>query len=332
MCHFFKSSLAILGLVGLLFTLSAQAQEAKREINFGIISTETSQNLRTIWEPFLADMSRKTGFEVKAFFASDYAGIVQGIRFNKVDIAWMGNKSAMEAVDRAGAEVIAQTVAANGDDGYWSVLLAHRDSPYNSVQDVLKHAKDISFGNGDPNSTSGFLVPGYYVFAQNGVDPKQIFKRSLNGGHEINALAVANRQLDVATCNTETLERLKVTAPEKLQQLKVIWKSPLIPSDPIVMRKNLDAKTQKILKDFLFAYGKTAGEKKILTALQWAPFKVSNDDQLLPIRQLELFKQQAVVKADEHLSETEKQTRLKNIADELAKLDRRMKALELSRK
>ncbi|MDR0702404.1 MAG: phosphonate ABC transporter substrate-binding protein [Azoarcus sp.] len=325
----FKS--ALLCLAALCLGFPAQAQPPK-EINFGIMSTETSQNLRTIWEPFLADMSRQTGLNVKAFFASDYAGIIQGIRFGKVDIAWLGNKGAIEAVDRAGAEVIAQTVFANGNAGYWSVLLAHKDSPYNSMRDVLENAKDISFGNGDPNSTSGFLVPGYYVFAQNGVDPKKIFKRTLNGSHEINALAVANRQIDVATCSTEVLGRIKITSPEKYLQLKVIWKSPLIPSDPIVMRRNLDAKTRKILKDFLFAYGKDEAEKKILSALQWAPFKVSNDEQLLPIRQLELFKRQAVVKADEKLSEKEKASRLKEIGDELTKLDQRMKELELARK
>jgi phosphonate transport system substrate-binding protein len=330
---FLQSGLKFLSLATLCLGLCAQAQaQTPKEINFGIISTEASQNLRTIWEPFLADMSRQTGLEVKAFFASDYAGIVQGIRFDKVDIAWMGNKSAMEAVDRAGAEVIAQTVAANGDAGYWSVLLAHRDSPYNSVEDVLKNAKDITFGNGDPNSTSGFLVPGYYVFAQNGVDPKQIFKRTLNAGHEANALAVANKHVDIATCNTENLERIKITSPEKFGQLKVIWKSPLIPSDPIVIRKNLDAKTQKILKDFLFGYGRNEAEKKILSALQWAPFKVSSNDQLLPIRQLELFKEQAVVKADQRLPEKEKADRLKKIGDDLAALDRRMKELELARK
>ncbi|MDR2031831.1 MAG: phosphonate ABC transporter substrate-binding protein [Azoarcus sp.] len=331
MRHFFKSGLMLLGLAASCLMSSAQAR-APREINFGIMSTETSQNLRTFWEPFLLDMSRQTGFDVKAFFASDYAGIIQGIRFGKVDIAWLGNKSAIEAVDRAGGEVIAQTVAANGDPGYWSVLLAHKDSPYNSVRDVLDNAQDISFGNGDPNSTSGFLVPGYYVFAQNGVDAKKIFKRILNGNHEVNALSVANKQVDIATGNTEVLARLKLTSPEKYQQLKVIWKSPLIPSDPMVIRKNLDASTREILKDFLLGYGKNEAEKKILATLQWSFIRDSDDNQLLPIRQLELFKQQAIVKADENLSEKEKASRLERIGDELAKLDQRMKELERARK
>ena len=144
---------------------AAQADELK-ELNFGIISTESSQNLKAQWEPFLEAMSERTGMEINAFFAPDYAGIIQGMRFDKVDVAWYGNKSAMEAVDRAGGEVFMQTVAADGSPGYWSLLIAHKDSPINSVEDMLQNAKDLTFGNGDPNSTSGFLVPSYYVFAQ----------------------------------------------------------------------------------------------------------------------------------------------------------------------
>jgi phosphonate transport system substrate-binding protein len=77
----------------------AYAQEQEKALNFGIISTESQQNLKPQWEPFLKDMETKLGIKVNAFFAPDYAGIIQGMRFNKVDIAWYGNLSAMEAVD-----------------------------------------------------------------------------------------------------------------------------------------------------------------------------------------------------------------------------------------
>ncbi len=93
-------------------------------------------------------------------------GHYPGMRFNKVDIARYGNLSAMEAVDRANGQVFAQTVAADGSPGYWSVLIVNKDSPINNLNDLLAKRKDLTFGNGDPNSTSGFLVPGYYVFAK----------------------------------------------------------------------------------------------------------------------------------------------------------------------
>ncbi|HCR5716047.1 TPA: phosphate/phosphite/phosphonate ABC transporter substrate-binding protein, partial [Shigella flexneri] len=161
------ASLAFTSMFSLSTLLTpAHAEEQEKALNFGIISTESQQNLKPQWTPFLQDMEKKLGVKVNAFFfAPDYAGIIQGMRFNKVDIAWYGNLSAMEAVDRANGQVFAQTVAADGSPGYWSVLIVNKDSPINNLNDLLAKRKDLTFGNGDPNSTSGFLVPGYYVFA-----------------------------------------------------------------------------------------------------------------------------------------------------------------------
>lgn len=309
-------------------SLLGSAQAVEPEINFGIISTESSQNLKTLWDPFLADMSQQTGLKIKAFFAPDYAGIIQGMRFDKVDVAWYGNKAAMEAVDRAGGEIFAQTVAANGSQGYYSLMVAHKDSPIDSIEDMLKNAKNLTFANGDPNSTSVYLVPGYYVFAKNNVDANQAFKRALNGSHEVNALSVANKQIDVGTFNSEGMERLQVTAPDKAAQLKVIWQSPLIPSDPMVWRKNLDEGTKAKLRTFFMTYGAKPQEKKVLADLQWGQFRASDDDQLLPIRQLELFKQRTEVVNNAKLSDADKQAKLKALDEQLAKLEKRMAELD----
>lgn len=153
------ASLAFTSMFSLSTLLSpAHAEEQEKALNFGIISTESQQNLKPQWTPFLQDMEKKLGVKVNAFFAPDYAGIIQGMRFNKVDIAWYGNLSAMEAVDRANGQVFAQTVAADGSPGYWSVLIVNKDSPINNLNDLLAKRKDLTFGNGDPNSTSGFLA------------------------------------------------------------------------------------------------------------------------------------------------------------------------------
>jgi phosphonate transport system substrate-binding protein len=297
-------------------------------LNFAIISTESSQNQEKLWSPFLKDMSKSLHREVKPFFASDYAGVIQAMRFGKADLAWYGNKAAMEAVDRAGGEVFAQTVAANGDPGYWSVLLVKQDSPYQNLDQLLADAGKLTFGNGDPNSTSGYLVPGYYVFGQRGLDATKIFKRTLNSNHEANALAVANGVVDVATCNTESLARLRITQPDKAAQLRVLWQSPLIPSDPLVWRKALPAELKKQIGDFLFAYGQTPEQKKTLEALQWAKLQPSNDDQLLPIRQLAVFQQRNKVVADGSLSEADKQHQLAELDAQLKALQQRMDALQ----
>ncbi len=303
-----------------LFTAAA-AQELK-EINFGIISTESSTNLKSDWQPILDDMARKTGMKVNAFFASDYAGIIEGMRFNKVHVAWFGNKSAMEAVDRASGEVFAQMVNADGTQGYYSHLIVHKDSPLKSLEDVLKNSKSLSFGNGDPNSTSGFLVPSYYVFAQNHVDAKTAFRVVRSANHESNALAVANKQVDVATNNSENLEKVKEHNPDKFNQIRVVWTSPLIPLDPLVIRKDLPAASKKKIQDFFYTYGKGGQQEKdnLMKLSKLSGFKPSTNAQLTPIRQLELFKERNKLEADAAVAPAEKQAKLAEIDRKLAEL------------
>ncbi|WP_428249705.1 phosphonate ABC transporter substrate-binding protein [Ferrovibrio sp.] len=315
---------ATLPLLMLGFAGTAQAQGLK-EINFGIISTESSSNLKTIWEPFLADMQKQTGIKINAFFAPDYAGVIEGMRFNKVQIAWYGNASAMQAVDRADGEIFVQTTSKDGAPGYWSLLLVHKDSPINSLEDIVKAPGKYTFGNGDPNSTSGFLVPSYYAWGQNNIDVRKHFTRMVAANHETNALAVANKQVDVATNNTENLERLQKTMPEKAKELKAIWKSPLIASDPIVWRKDLPEETKKTLKTFFMTYGtKSDSEKKVLADLQWGPFKESSNKQLLPIRQLGLFRDKIKLEGDANMAADEKAKKLAEIDAKLAELNKQL--------
>lgn len=307
----------------------ARADEMK-ELNFGIISTESSSALKESFQPFLDDLSAYLGMPVNPFFAPDYGGVIEGMRFDKVDLAWFGNKSAMEAVDRAGGEIFAQTIKDDGSEGYYSLLIAHKDSPVNSLQDVLKCDGTLTFGNGDPNSTSGFLVPSYYVFALNKIDPEACFGTVLNANHETNALAVANRQVDVATNNTESLyARLAKAKPEAAADIKEIWRSPLIPSDPMVWRRNMPQETKEKLLYFFITYGRTgtreeiARQRAVLAGMSdgWGPFLASSDLQLLPIRQLELFRNRVRAETDGTLSADEKKAKLDEIDAALAELD-----------
>ena len=309
---------AALALAAALALPAAHAQV--KELNFGIISTESSANLKTAWQPFLDDMQKATGIKITAFFAPDYAGVIEGMRFNKVQVAWMGNKSGMEAVDRANAEVFAKVTQADGAQGYWGLMVVHKDSPYKSLDDVLKNRANLTLGFGDPNSTSGALVPGYYAFAQNKVDPLRDFKRTVRANHETNILAVASKQIDVATIASDSVDRMKTKMPEKAAELREVWRSPLIPSDPMLWRKDLDAETKKKLKDFVLAYGKDPREKEIMRVLTWGGFVASDNNQLLPMRQLELVRDRTKVENDANLSPEDKAKKLRDIEQRLNEL------------
>lgn len=327
----FRRTLTALAVAAATAVAPAHAAD---EINFGIISTESSSNLKKIWEPFLADMEKGTGLKVNAFFASDYAGVIEGMRFKKVQVAWFGNKSAMEAVDRADGEVFAQTVAASGAAGYYAHVLVHKDSPYQKLEDVLKCDKSLDFGIGDPNSTSGFLVPTTFIFSAKNIDPKQCFKTVRNANHEANALAVANKLVHAATNNSENMERLEKTAPQAHANIRVIWTSPLIPSDPLVWRKDLDAGLKEKISGFLFSYGKSgnaeadAKAQKVLADLGWAPFKKSDNNQLLPIRQMELNKEIMKLQGDDKMPAADKTAKLDELKKQFAEVEKQLAAIK----
>ena len=307
-------------LAGTTTALLAGAALAQ-DINFGIIATDKAAALKDMWEPFIADMRKETGLRINAFYATDYAGVIEAQRFNKVQVAWYGNKSAMEAVDRANGEVFAQFIDLHGTPGYYSYVITHRDSPVQTLEEMFRRGKELSFGIGDPNSTSGTLVPGYYVFTQRGLDPKSVFKVVRSANHGTNLLAVLNKQVDVATNNSEELDKLQLKDPEKRKEVRILWTSPLIPRDPLVWRKDLPDDAKARIKAFVLGYGKDAREKEVLkNMLQIAGFRESSNAQLIPIRQLEFAKERAKIENDMALAAGDKAARLKDIDTKLAEL------------
>jgi len=155
------------------------------------------------------------------------------------------------------------------------------------------------------------------------LDPKTHFKVMRSSNHEGNFLAVLNKQVDLATSNSEMTEKIREKSPEKLEQIRILWTSPLIPRDPLVWRKDLPADVKKKVKDFVVGYGKTDREKEILKNMyRLAGFKASTDAQLTPIRQLELFKDRMKFESDANMNAAEKQAKLADIDAKLAALAR----------
>jgi len=321
--------LCIAGIIVLQLQIAiglVSAKEDPIELVMGIISTEASSQLRKGFDPFIEELSRKLDMPIKAHFATDYAGVIEAMRFNKVHLAWVGNKSGMEAVDRANAEVFAQITKADGINGYKSVIIVKKGSPLQSVDDILANHKDLIFGNGDPNSTSGSLIPSYYLWAPRKIDPKTSFKLTRNANHEVNCLSVAMGQVDFATGNTEALARFANARPKLAEKLQVIWTSPVIPNDPLVIRRDLSQDLKSKIKGVILSFGRVgpAREKELelLAGVQdgWGPFIDSNNAQLLPIREIAIQKDIQTLSNRDNVSEADK-------AERLAKLEHKKSEL-----
>jgi phosphonate transport system substrate-binding protein len=105
--------------------------------------------------------------------------------------------------------------------------------------------------------------------------------------------------------------------------VRVLWTSPLIPSDPLVWRRDLPQATKDKLRNFFDHYAeKDPREQAVMASLTgYSGFVESSDAQLIPIRQMALFQKEEQVKADTHLSDTEKKAQLGALDASISKLD-----------
>ncbi len=297
---------------------------AIKEINFGVLSTESQSNQKPIWEPFAAEMSKEIGIPIKPFYVTQYAAVIEAMRFGKVQAAWLGGKSYVEAAKIADAEAFAQVITEDGTKGYYSYLIANKDNPITAQAKaeggdnyVVKNAAKLTFAFNEPNSTSGFLVPSYYVFTKNNVEPKKAFKRLIfAGNHEATALAVANKQVDVATNNSEALGRLELTNPTARKKIEIIWKSSEIPSDPITYRKDLPEDIKKKLQNFFYNYK----DEKVLKPFKVSGFAPAQDKTWDTIRELEIAKAIQETQGKDNLSEQDKKQKIAELNQQLKQL------------
>lgn len=261
-----------------------------------------TQQEKENWDNFIQDMEQKLGIPVSIFSVQSYEGVINAINNGEAQIAWFGGKSYVEAANKNKIEAFAQTVNDDGSRGYYSYLIANKDNPISqvntpgikqtdkSIVDAIKQDSQLTFAFNDQNSTSGFLVPNLCVFAKNGIESKTAFSNppSFLGNHEATALAVTNENVDIATNNSEALVRLKASNPKAYEQIKVIWQSRIIPSDPIAYRKDLPENLKTNIRDFFYSYQ----NKQVLKILGWSKFEKASDSTWNIIRELDNIAEQ----------------------------------------
>lgn len=311
----------------ILLMISCHTVLATDQIRFGIIGSANIDTLEKIWTPFLEEMSTKTGYQVLPVFFHDYASVVESMRHEKIDLAWMGNRLALDAIDQTNSEVFAQTLNSDGIAGYYSMLITRKDQPFNNLEDFRANASQLRFGFGDPNSTSGTTVPNYHLFYKLNLKHKD-FKSIRHASHEQNFHDVAEGVIDVATISSGWMQRLEKRFPDKYERLHIIWTSPIIPSDPLVWRLNLDMKRKQSLKDFLFSYAQYSSdkslaeifrEKSILAPTKFTGFKASSNSQLNGIRTMYQYGQLESDDADTTLSTGERNNKFQKLINNIEK-------------
>ena len=247
---------------------SASAGKAgwPEKVRLGLIPTEA--NVLTQWQPVVAYLEEQLGVEVETFVGTDYTATIIAAKNNKLDVVWLGPKSYVKARTQ-GAELQPVVKWINEDTniaGYNSLLITHKDSGITTIEE----AKGRTFAFNDPESTSGFLVPTVF-FLEREIEPQEYFSEVyFAGSHEATALAVANGKVDLASNNNETLPRLIDIGKVAEDDVRIIWESPLIPTDPVSVQASLPDSFKEAVQEAFLSYDDPEGLKE-LSIRGWIP-------------------------------------------------------------
>ena len=268
----------------------AASANAPTEITFSILSAQGQASAAPLWQPLLDDLSATIDVPVRPHFASTYATLIEDMKRGQAQVAWFSAQPAVDAIDNAGAELIARTVNLEGVDSYRSTLIVQRGSGI-TLANVLACGKRYSFGMGDARSTSGTLAPATFLFNPRDVQPAACFKTVRSGNHETNAFQVASGVLDVAASNSVTLTALRRQNPTLADQIEEIWQSPPIPEGGILIRSDLDPAAKEKIRSFFLTYGQGDGveaerQRRVLEGLGYSRFSAADDDYLDPVREM----------------------------------------------
>ncbi|WP_428927571.1 phosphonate ABC transporter substrate-binding protein [Marinibacterium sp. SX1] len=229
------------------------AQEIE-EFRIGILGGENAQD-RLNNNQCLADYTAELlGVPTKLFAPADYDGVIQGLLGGTIDMAWLGASAYAKTYlsDAEAVEPVLVKVNTDGSYGYHSIGFARVDSGITSLEDMQGKV----FGFGDPNSTSGYLIPSIEIPQVTGstMESGDYFGEvKFTGGHEQTIVAVFNGDIDGGVTwadglgewedgyNSGALRRAVDAGLIDMNEMVEIWKSKPIPEGPVVLRKALPA-------------------------------------------------------------------------------------------
>jgi phosphonate transport system substrate-binding protein len=223
-----------------------------QEFRIGILGGENAQDRLNSNECLRAKTEELLGVETKLFAPADYNGVIQGLLGGTIDMAWLGASGYAKTYlsDPEAVEPVLVKVNTDGGYGYYSIGFARKDSGITALEDV----KGKVFGFGDPNSTSGYLIPSIEIPQATGstMESGAYFGEvKFTGGHEQTIVAVANGDIDAGVTwadglgnwedgyNSGALRKAVDAGLVDMNDLVQIWRSKPIPEGPMVLRKSL---------------------------------------------------------------------------------------------
>ncbi len=260
----FRSLLAISALVvGLVPSHSAFAQAGVLRVS--AIPDEAPTELQRKFKPLGDYLKKATGLDVEFIPVTDYAAVVEGLATNKLDLAWLGGFTYVQARLRTNGGAIPIVQRAE-DATFTSRFIV----PLNSTAKTLADLKGKTFAFGAPSSTSGSLMPRYYLLKA-GIDPEHDFKSvAFSGAHDATVAFVAAGRAEAGVLNASVMDKLIESHNANVAKVRVLSITPPYFDYNWTVRPGLDPALTKKLTDAFLQLDPSKPDMKEIMDLQRA--------------------------------------------------------------
>jgi len=262
---------ATIAVAALLSTGIASAQQVLR---VSAIPDEAPSELQRKFKPLGNYLEQKLGMRVEFTPVSDYAASVEGLVNNKLDMVWFGGFTFVQAKVRSGGKVV-PLVQREEDEQFKSVFIT-TDKAINKLEDL----KGKTFAFGSESSTSGHLMPRYYLLAAK-INPDTDMKRiAFSGAHDATVAAVSGGKVDAGVLNISVWEKLVAQGKVDRNAVRAFYTTPGYFDYNWSVRTDMNPELRKKIADAFLALNKNDAQGKEILELQRAtrfiPTKADN--------------------------------------------------------
>jgi phosphonate transport system substrate-binding protein len=252
----------------LITTACGSPQRGTNSLRVGFVPAEDAQQVIQNAQPIVDLLQSRLEMEVQPFVATDYTGVVEALRVNKLDIAFLTPASYVLAKSEANVRVVLKSER-RGSPFYYAAIITRADSGIKRLEDL----RGKTFAFGDPLSTSANVFPRK-MFHERGIDPVRDFKQILySGGHDATVLAVLNRKVDAGATYANSPDSHDAAwtrylkDPDDVTKIRAIAYSEPIPADNLVINASLDDRIARKVEEIFLELSRDEKGKKMLRDL-----------------------------------------------------------------
>ena len=246
-------------------------------LHVSAIPDESPTELQRKFKPLGEYLKKETGLDVQFTPVSDYAAVVEGLATGRIDLAWLGGFTYVQARIRTHGGVVPLVQRAE-DEKFTSKIIVPADSPVKTLADL----KGRTFTFGSPSSTSGHLMPRWYLMQQ-GLKPEKDFRTiAFSNAHDATVAFVASGRAEAGALNASVWDKLVEKKDPNAMKVRVLATTPPFFDYNWTVRPGMEPALRQKIADAFLKLDPSKPDEKELMALQRAsrfvPTQPSNYD------------------------------------------------------